>query len=136
MRVQRLTLVCAASWLLFSLAGLSGQLPGTAKAAGLPAGVKTAPRPEPEPPNKGGIEFEMSGKPMEEVLEWFADQSGLPYVTSNSPVLGPFTYVGPKGARYTIAEIAVILNQQLTPMGYVLIRREHTFILVWVGTCA
>jgi hypothetical protein len=78
---------------------------------------------------KGGIKFQMNGKPWREVLEWLADQSGEAWISPPMPVLGTFTYVGPADARYSVAEIFAIVNRALLREGYQLVRRQRSFIV-------
>jgi RNA polymerase sigma-70 factor (ECF subfamily) len=90
-----------------------------------------------KPPAEKQYAFEMKEKPWKEVIEWFADVSGLRYTGKETPP-GAFTFTPPKGKQYTIPEIVDILNEALladkkTP--YLLIRRPKqppagTFALV------
>src|SRR5262249_30227598 len=73
----------------------------------------------------------MDRKPWKEVIEWFADVSGLSYVGKETPP-GTFTFTAPKDKQYTVPEIVDILNEALmadqkTP--YILMRRPRTFTL-------
>ncbi len=79
----------------------------------------------------------MDKKPWKDVIEWFADVSGLRYTGKETPA-GTFTFTPAKGKQYTIPEIVDILNEALladkkTP--YLLVRRPRqppagTFALV------
>jgi hypothetical protein len=86
--------------------------------------------PQPLLDDRHGVEFRMEGRPWGEVLEWLGDQSGLPCVYSSLPILGTFTFIGPKGAKYTLPEIMGILNRALLRQGYLLIKRKQSFTLV------
>jgi RNA polymerase sigma-70 factor (ECF subfamily) len=76
--------------------------------------------------------FEMKDKPWKEVIEWFADVSGLRFTGKEMPP-GTLTFARPKDKQYTIPEIVDIINEALladkkTP--YHLVRRAQTFTLV------
>jgi type II secretory pathway component GspD/PulD (secretin) len=75
--------------------------------------------------------FEMQNKPWRNVLEWLADQSGLPLSTSAMPT-GTFTFIPPKGSshRFTLPEVIDILNESLGKRKYILIRRENSFFVM------
>jgi hypothetical protein len=65
-----------------------------------------------------------------EVLNWLEEQTGLAVVSNNTP-LGRFTFLGPKGARYTMPQILDILSEALRQQEMLLIRRERNFALVF-----
>ena len=56
--------------------------------------------------------FAMEKKPWKEVIEWFADVSGLRYTGKEAPS-GTITFNPPKDKQYTIPEIVDILNDSL-----------------------
>src|SRR5262249_43925227 len=58
--------------------------------------------------------FEFRAKPWKDVLEWFSDISGLPFIGSNTPT-GTFTFISPKNGprQYTVPQIVDILNEAL-----------------------
>jgi len=87
-------------------------------------------QPQPKPVEKK-IAFEMRDKPWSAVLEWLADQSGLPVVASSKPT-GKFTFVPPKGGvkSFTLDEIFDILNESLIEQRLILIRRTASFTIV------
>jgi RNA polymerase sigma factor (sigma-70 family) len=92
---------------------------------GKPADKAETPRPE-----EKRYQFEMRDKPWTQVLEWYADASGLAYVGSSKPT-GTFTFIPPKGKRqYTLAEITDLLNEALLAQKYILIRRTATFTVL------
>jgi type II secretory pathway component GspD/PulD (secretin) len=74
--------------------------------------------------------FEMQNKPWRSVLEWLADQSGVPLSTSAMPG-GTFTFVPPKGnSRFTLPQVIDILNESLAKQKYILIRGENSFFVM------
>jgi type II secretory pathway component GspD/PulD (secretin) len=75
--------------------------------------------------------FEMQNKPWRNVLEWLADQSGVPLSTSALPA-GTFTFIPPKGNphRFTLPQVIDILNESLAKQKYILIRCENSFLLL------
>jgi len=78
------------------------------------------------------VAFEMRDKPWGAVLEWLADQSGLPVSTIHKPT-GTFTFIAPKSLserRYTISQVIDILNEALVNQKYILIRRNQSFTIV------
>jgi hypothetical protein len=63
------------------------------------------------------------------VLEWLADQTGLPFVGSIPP--GTFTFIPPRREeKFTVPQIIDLLNEALAPQKCLLIRRERSFALV------
>jgi type II secretion system protein D len=98
------------------------------------AAAKKADEAKPEPgakPAEKTFKFEFRGKAWRDVLEWFSDISGLPYIGSNTPT-GTFTFISPKtGPReYTIPQIIDILNEALLAQKYILIRKIASFTLI------
>jgi len=84
-------------------------------------------KPEPAEPLEKIYQFEMRNKPWGAVLEWLADQTGLPVMTNLKPS-GKFTFVGPKSAlRYTMGGILDLLNEGLANQKLILIR-DHLAI--------
>src|SRR5439155_4933564 len=90
---------------------------------------------EPDKPNKAEsaekrIAFTMDGKPWRDVVEWFADHSGLSFTGIITPT-NTVNIKPPKNAKFTIAEIVDLLNDSLSAKPaterFVLIRRERTF---------
>jgi uncharacterized protein (TIGR03067 family) len=88
-------------------------------------------------PEEKRYALEMKDKPWKEVMEWFADVSGLRYTGKETPA-GTFTFTPPRDKQYTIPEIVDILNDALLAdkkAPYLLIRRPRqppagTFALV------
>ncbi len=69
----------------------------------------------------------MKDKPWKDVIEWFADVSGLRYTGKETPP-GTFTFNPPKAKQYTIPEVVDIINDALladkkTP--FLLVRRPR-----------
>jgi RNA polymerase sigma factor (sigma-70 family) len=75
--------------------------------------------------------FATKNKPWKEVIDWFADQSGLAFVGTTRPT-GTFTFDPPKGKQYTLSEIVDILNEDLMkrPQPWLLIRGSKSFRIV------
>jgi type II secretory pathway component GspD/PulD (secretin) len=73
----------------------------------------------------------MRDKPWSAVLEWLADQSGLPIITNYKPT-GTFTFIAAQKSRseYTLPEIIDILNEALLNQKYILIRRSSSITIV------
>jgi hypothetical protein len=74
----------------------------------------------------------MDKKPWKEVIEWFADVSGLMYTGKEAPS-GTFTFNPPKDKQYTIPEIVDLINDALLADKkalFHLVRRAQTFTLV------
>lgn len=115
------------SWFLVAL-GLVWGMPARAMTPPALPAIKIVREQAPEPQDKGGIEFEMDDKRWTDVFEWLSDQTELPVITTFKPP-GTFTFIGPKGARYTIPEIVAIINQALLRQDMILIRREESFAL-------
>src|SRR5262249_55907670 len=81
-------------------------------------------------PEQHSYAFEMRDKPWAQVLEWYADVSGLPFVGSLKPT-GTFTFVSPRpGRRYTLAEITDVLNEALMSQKFILVRHRASFTVL------
>ena len=84
------------------------------------------------PPQKT-FAFQMRTKPWAQVIEWFADITGMPFVGTEIPQ-GTFNFIGSSTKAYTIPEIVDIINEALLSrkdtQKYILIRRTRTFTLV------
>jgi hypothetical protein len=82
--------------------------------------------------------FDMRGKPWREVLDWFADQTGVPVERTRLTPKGKFTFVSPKDepgkpCKNTLVEIFDILNEILQTEHHVtLVRGDNTLTLVSV----
>ncbi|HZT78597.1 MAG TPA: secretin N-terminal domain-containing protein, partial [Gemmataceae bacterium] len=86
-----------------------------------------------EKPKEKTFAFAMDKKPWTQVLEWFADHTGLAFSGTETPT-GTFTFTPPKGKEYTIGEIVDIINESLRAgpptQQFLLVRRSQTFTLV------
>jgi uncharacterized protein (TIGR03067 family) len=88
-------------------------------------------------PREKRYPFEMKDKPWKDVMEWFADVSGLRYTGKETPP-GKFTFTPAKGKEYTIPEIVDVINDALLAdkkAPYLLVRRpmqppRGTFALI------
>jgi type II secretory pathway component GspD/PulD (secretin) len=100
-------------------------------------GDKPAPAEEAPRGADGQLAFSFNNAPWTQVLEWFADNTGLAFVGNYKPA-GTFTFVPPKVdgklRTYNIGEIVDILNEALqvnsSNKRYLLIRRSQSFTLV------
>ncbi len=88
-------------------------------------GKKAEVRPEPA---EKRYTFSMKNVPWKDVIDWFADQSGLAFAGAFKPT-GTFTFNSPRGKEYTIPEIVDILNESLMAQKYILITRSQTFTI-------
>jgi hypothetical protein len=93
-----------------------------------------APAPLPNPPEVPRFEFRMENKTWRDVFKWLADETGTPFIGTSS-LWGSFTFVGPKGAKYSTPEIVAIINRSLAPRGIALVHRvrEQCFVIDWIG---
>jgi len=73
------------------------------------------------------IRFNFRYAPWKEVLDWFARQADLSFVTEAYPP-GTFNYVDDR--EYTPAQAIDIINSVLLTKGYTLIRRERALMLI------
>jgi RNA polymerase sigma factor (sigma-70 family) len=83
-------------------------------------------------PEEKRYAFSMKNKPWKEVIDWFADQTGLAFSGTYVPK-GTFTFTPPEGKQYSIPEIVDIINEALQAEKdgkYLLVRRTQTFSLV------
>jgi type II secretion system protein D len=122
-------LAILATWVVMAEPIAAQQQMKKADEADKPAASASAPA-KPEKTFK----FEMRDKQWKDVLEWFADISGLPFAGVYRPT-GTFNVITPKGkTEYTLAEIVDIINEGLfaqpETQKYVLIRRTSSFTLV------
>jgi general secretion pathway protein D len=81
------------------------------------------------------ITFEMRDKPWVggtgSVIEWLADQTGMPVSTSSAKPTGTLTFISPtvngQPKQYAIPEVIDILNDELLKQNMILVRRAKTF---------
>ena len=83
-------------------------------------------KPAPEPKKYA---FKMQNVPWGDVLDWYAQESGLTPLLTVKPK-GTFTFIPPKPDKsYTLAEITDILNEALTQQKFLLVRRKFSFYI-------
>jgi RNA polymerase sigma factor (sigma-70 family) len=71
--------------------------------------------------------FNMKDAKWDDVLEWYAKESGLTPILTVKPT-GKFTFAPPNpDKQYTIAEITDTINEMLATQKYILVRRPLTF---------
>ena len=66
----------------------------------------------------------------QKVIEWYADESGKPFVSRVARPAGTFSHSTPKGQTYTLHEVTIIINDGLLMQGYVLVPRKQSTVLV------
>src|SRR5262249_18133542 len=78
------------------------------------------------------VAFEMRDKPWSAVLEWLADQTGIPVNAGPEKPTGTMTFIAPKSApkEYTIPQVIDILNENLSQQKLLLIRREASYTII------
>lgn len=108
---------------------LEGQVPAKKEALG----KATSGRPD---WNATKIAFEMRAKTWQSLLEWFADQTAMPFVAGKYRAPGgTFDFVNPKvdgkPREYSLAEIFDIINEVLiADHKFILLRREATLAII------
>jgi hypothetical protein len=76
--------------------------------------------------------IEMRNKPWRSVLEWLSDQTGIRYQANYLPP-GSFTFI-PQGKKsFTLSEVIDLLNDTLSAQGYLLVRRDQAFTVLYAG---
>ena len=96
--------------------------------AGTAVAVETAPPPR-EVKSPKTFTVQMRDKPWKEVLDWYAEQSGLVPIYTVAPK-GTVTLLPPKDRRFTLAEVTDLLNEKLVEEKFLLIRRLVSFTVV------
>jgi type II secretory pathway component GspD/PulD (secretin) len=93
----------------------------------------TAQQPAPAVPGKAGAEktftVNFRNTPWSEVLDWYAEQSGLTFVSAARPA-GRLTIQPMAGRKFRLAEVTDLLNETLAPQKFILVRYEQSFT-VW-----
>jgi|SRR5262245_56451543 len=85
---------------------------------------------KPAAPAEKRIIVQFSSAPWAKVFEWLTDQTGLPVVMNFKPT-GTFSFAPPKGGQgYTLPEVIDILNEALMQQKCILLRREHSVVVV------
>src|SRR5262245_59576807 len=117
--------------------------PGTAPVAKeatkeIPKATDAKPKEDPKAapaPKQKLLTFTMSAKPWKDVIQWYADETGLSFNSIEPPPTGSFNFSPPKDPKtgqprqYTLSEITDLLNEALLAKNMVLIRGETTFRL-------
>lgn len=81
------------------------------------------------------ITFQMSDKPWESVMQFYANETGLAFNSVEKAPSGTFNFMPPKDPKtgaykqYTISGVTDLINESLLSKNYVLIRGETTFRL-------
>src|SRR5262249_43402044 len=119
--------------------GAPGTKPGepAAKPGEQPKKTDPALQPRKIDPEKR-ITFAFRDAPWIKVMEWLADNSGIPV---NTPVLptGTYNFVPPmdgkgKPMKFTVPEIIDIINNGLEAKKFILLRKESGFTVIDAGT--
>src|SRR5918994_6021298 len=90
--------------------------------------------PAPAPKQKL-LTFSMSVKPWNDVMTWYANETGLAFNSVDRPPDGTFNFTPPKDPKtgqpklYTLSEVTDIINESLLAKNMVLVRQETTFRL-------
>jgi type II secretory pathway component GspD/PulD (secretin) len=101
--------------------------PDKKAAAAAPAEPAKPANPSPAPSAAGKLTFSFRYQPWQEVLDWFAEQSGLSLVMESSPP-GTFNYTDTRS--YSPAEALDVLNGVLLTKGYTLVRHGKMLVVV------
>ncbi|WP_238537819.1 hypothetical protein, partial [Zavarzinella formosa] len=93
----------------------------------------------PKPPAKPVVKeklvtFAMSDKPWAKVIEWYAAETGLAFLSTEKAPDGTFNFIPPKTStgearKYTLSEVTDVINEGLMSKNFVLIRGEQSFRL-------
>ncbi len=87
--------------------------------------VKVAPKAEPEKT----ISVNHENAPWQEVLDWYAKETGLILVTTVRPT-GSVTIKPGPNRKFTLSEVTDLLNEAMIPQKFVIIRYQTSFT-VW-----
>jgi type II secretion system protein D len=109
-------------------------------AATAPPAVGQGPEPgRAAPPRKDGpakqrtVTFEMRDQPWDKVLEWLAENVGLPLVSNDKPK-GTFNFIGTsRKSQFTLAEVIDHINDSLYSQKFILIRRPNALVVLPAG---
>lgn len=85
-------------------------------------------RREPLDPKARVIQFNFAKQPWDSLLEWLAELAGLSLQMEFKPD-GTFSYINDP-QKYTIGEAMDVINAQLVPKGYTLIRKGN-YLKLW-----
>src|SRR5439155_9805666 len=105
----------------------SSPLPVAATGAQAPkADPKADPKAEAKADEKPTINPQFDNAPWNEVLDWYAKESGLSLITTHKPT-GSVTIKPPKENKYTIGGVTDLVNEALLQQKFILIRRNTSF---------
>src|SRR5262245_12715017 len=96
--------------------------------------TRAAPQNRGEPANQAAqlankrVSFDFRNRRWQEVLEWFAKETGLPLISTANPT-GTLNFI-PTKESYTVPEAIDIINEALQQQKFLLIRREASFTVV------
>jgi type II secretory pathway component GspD/PulD (secretin) len=98
--------------------------------AGSSASDKTPDKPadRPAPSSERKITVNFKNAHWDDVLEWFAKESGLTPILTVRPT-GSVTLQPPKDRQYTLGEVVDLLNEALIQQRFILIRRQVSFYI-------
>ncbi len=144
MRLNRSLSSRLARWAIFTVATLAVVLLFVGKApAASPEEVEAACRKDPRLANLGRVELRMKGKVWRDVFSWLEDLTGYAVARTFLPT-GTFTFLGPKGATYTIPEVVGIMNRALVRQNGLILRLnrrsfglsspDEPVVLAWGGS--
>jgi len=74
---------------------------------------------------------EFRDAPWSELLEWLSERTGVPVVTTWRPC-GRINFAPGKRRQCSVTEFQALLNMDLAPRGYQLVRRERCFTVVGI----
>src|SRR5688500_7358987 len=69
---------------------------------------------------------EFRDAPWRELFEWLSEQTGVPVITTGKPV-GRINFAPGNRRQCSVTEFLALLNIDLAPRGYQLVRREGCF---------
>lgn len=80
------------------------------------------------------FKIEYRDQPWDKVLEWLADQTGMPLISTLRPT-GTVNFIAPRDANgqpreYTLPEVIDILNELMQAQKYHLLRRQASYTIV------
>lgn len=86
-------------------------------------------RPVADDPGERRLRVYFKDAKWDDVLDWYAKESGLTLVTAVKPSKGTFTFTPPKDTTFTLDEITDIINEALEPQKFILVPRNLTFFI-------
>jgi type II secretion system protein D len=123
------TLAAAAGLPISALAQDGQPAPSAPAAAPAVPAASAAPAPAPAPglPPDGTIRFNFKDAPFDQVLDFFARESGLPPIYEAEMPKGTMTFISPEA--YTFDDALTILNLNLLPKGVQLVKERNYLYL-------